>query len=256
MAQGPASLAGAMNDLREADDVLLHLAAARGNLHQVWRSVEELSGYARSAERTLDDLEAETARARLAHDDPRGTAYLRDAGDQMDVLRQRCTLTAATAEEIEQRLQVAKHHLVAAREHLAHFDSAPEADVAGLRTKVEDLGVLVDLAAPLAQAARTHMQQAAQTAAALTSPNPLEADREYTVLRLDRGAQSAGRHVVRAEEAARHLDRTLEYAGAGVARSLGSAEMLAAAAHDRLRAGQQSSPAPNLGGDLPGGPAR
>ena len=81
-----------MNDLREADDVLLHLAAARGNLHQVWRSVEGLRGYARSAERTLDDLEAETARARLTHDDPRGTAYLRDAGDQMDVLRQRCTL--------------------------------------------------------------------------------------------------------------------------------------------------------------------
>ena len=38
-----------MNDPRVADDVLMDLAVARGNLRQIWRSVEELRGCARSA---------------------------------------------------------------------------------------------------------------------------------------------------------------------------------------------------------------
>ena len=245
-----------MNDPRVADDVLMDLAVARGNLRQIWRSVEELRGCARSAERTLEDIDVETAGARLAPEGLRGAAYLRDAGDQMEVLRQRCALGATLAGEIEERLEVAQRHLGAARDRLIGYEDAPETEVAGLRTRIEDLGVLVDLATPLAAAARTHMQEAAHTAAQLTTPSLADADREYAALRLDRGALSAGRLVVRADEAGRHLDRTLEYAGSGASRSLGQAEAVSNAAHARL--GSAAAPQPTslsgLGG--PGGPSR
>ena len=79
-----------MSDPRVADEVTADLAAVRGNLHQVWGLVEELRGYARGAERTIDDVEAETSRVRLSPpQDPRAAAYLRNAGDQLDILRQR-----------------------------------------------------------------------------------------------------------------------------------------------------------------------
>ena len=85
------------------------------------------------------------------------------------------------------------------------------------------------------------MREAAETAAALTSPNLVGSDLQYSAFRVDRGTQTAGRSVVRADESVRHLDRTLESAGAGAARSLGRADLLANSAHDRLLAEQHRS---------------
>ena len=235
-----------MSDPRVADEVLVNLAVVRGNLQQVWRSVDELRAYARGAERALDDVEVETSRARLTTDPAIGAVSLRNAGDQLDVLRQRCALSSSMAEEVEERLGVAKRHVEFARDRLEHYDPGPgnpdaAAALSGLRTQVEDLAVLVDLAIPLAQGARTHMREAAETAAALTSPNLVGSDLQYSAFRVDRGTQTAGRSVVRADESVRHLDRTLESAGAGAARSLGRADLLANSAHDRLLAEQHRS---------------
>lgn len=115
--------------------------------------------------------------------------------------------------------------------------------MAGLRTRIEDLSALVDLAVPLAHAVRRHMQEAAETAAALTLPNRADADQLYAALRVDRGTQDAGRSIVRAEEAVRHLDRTVDMAGVGATRSLGQAGALADAVHERTRLAQLTLPA-------------
>jgi hypothetical protein len=248
-----------MSDPRVADEVTADLAAVRGNLHQVWGLVEELRGYARGAERTIDDVEAETSRVRLSPpQDPRAAAYLRNAGDQLDILRQRCAVGSSLAGDIEERLTSARRHLDSARHRLAGYEDVRPmpggADVSSLTAKVEDLAVLVDLAAPLAKAARTHLKEAAETAAALTSPSLSETERQYVALRIDRGTQVAGRSVVRGEEAARHLDRTLEYAGAGAARSLGHADAVAAAAHAHTGGDGQPAKGPLFGNHA--GPAR
>ena len=63
-----------MSDPRVADEVLVNLAVVRGNLQQVWRSVDELRASARGAESALDDVEVETSRARLTTD-PANTQY-------------------------------------------------------------------------------------------------------------------------------------------------------------------------------------
>ena len=247
-----------MSDPRVADDIMAELAAVRVNLHQVWGLVDGLRGYACGAERTLDDIEAETSRVWLSPQDPLAAAYLRNAGDQLDILRQRCAVGSSMATDIEELLAAARRHLDSARQRLAEYQddhpTRPGADVSGLRTKVEDLGVLVDLATPLANAARTHLTDAAETAAALTRPGLSETDRQYVALRLDRGTQAAGRSVVRGEEAVRHLDRTLEYASAGAARSLGHADAVAAAAHAGTGGGQHANVP--LFGNHAGGPAR
>ena len=126
-----------MSDPRLADDVLLDLAAVRGSLQQVWRAVEELHGCARSAERALDDVEAESSRARLATEDPQ-VAYLAVAGEQMDVLRQRCAFGANLASDIEARLDTAKHQLQAAHRRLADYevvaDGPTAAEVSALKS--------------------------------------------------------------------------------------------------------------------------
>ena len=247
-----------MSDPRVADEVTADLAAVRANLQQVWGLVEELRGYARGAERAIDDVEAETSRVRLSPQDPRAAAYLRNAGDQLDILRQRCAVGSSLAGDIEERLTSARRHLDSARHRLAGYeDDHPTpagADVSSLTAKVEDLAVLVDLAAPLAKAARTHLKEAAETAAALTSPSLSETERQYVALRIDRGTQVAGRSVVRGEEAVRHLDRTLEYAGAGAARSLGHADAVAAAAHAHTGGDGQLAKGPLFGNHA--GPAR
>jgi len=247
-----------MSDPRVADEVTADLAAVRGNLHQVWGLVEELRGYARGAERTIDDVEAETSRVRLSPQDPRAAAHLRNAGDQLDILRQRCAVGSSLAGDIEERLTSARRHLDSARHRLAGYEDVRPmpagADVSSLTAKVEDLAVLVDLAAPLAKAARTHLKEAAETAAALTSPSLSDTERQYVALRIDRGTQVAGRSVVRGEEAVRHLDRTLEYAGAGAARSLGHADAVAAAAHAHTGGDGQPAKGPLFGNHA--GPAR
>lgn len=247
-----------MSDPRVADDITADLAAARVNLHQVWGLVDGLRGYARGAESTLDDIEAEASRVQLSPQDPRAAAYLRNAADQLDILRQRCAVGSSLAGDIEERLAAARHHLDSARQRLAGYDddhpTPPGEDVSSLRTKVEDLGVLVDLATPLANAARTHLTDAAECAAALTRPSLSETEHQYVALRLERGTQAAGRSVVRGEEAVRHLDRTLEYASAGAARSLGHADAVAAAALARTGGGQHANVP--LFGNHAGGPAR
>ena len=111
-----------MSDPRVADDILMNLAVVRGNLQQVWRSVDELRAYARGAERALDDVEVETSRARLTTDPAIGAVSLRNAGDQLDVLRQRCALSSSMAEEVEERLGVAKRHVEFARDRIEHYD--------------------------------------------------------------------------------------------------------------------------------------
>ncbi len=112
----------AVSDPDVADEVISDLAAARRDLQQLFSGVEELRGCARSAERALQDVEDETARARVVPEDHRSAAYLRSAGDQIEVLRQRCALSATVAAEVEQRLVAAKGHLTDARGRLDHYD--------------------------------------------------------------------------------------------------------------------------------------
>ena len=124
-------------------------AAARGKSDQVWRSVEELSGYARSAERTLDDPRPRP------HGHDRRPTILRDglptrrAGAQDGTSRAPPHSPQPPPREIGAETQVAGHHLCCRRARaLAHFDSAPQRrDVAGLcAPRLRTWGA--DLAAP------------------------------------------------------------------------------------------------------------
>lgn len=245
-----------MSDTRVPDEVVTDLAVARGALQQAWRAVEDLRGYARGAERALQDAELETGRAFITTDGVLGAGYLRSAGAQVDVLRQRCALSSELASEIEERLDTAKRHIDAARGRLdvqgqaGGFSPEVAADVASLRAKVDELAGIVALASPLAQAARTYMQQAAGAAADLTTPGLAQGGRD-SVVRIDRGVQSAGRAVARADEATLHLDRTVEYATAGATRSLGHADMLAAAGQ-RLPTAHQHPPGTSTSPPPPG----
>lgn len=99
------------------------------------------------------------------------------------------------------------------------------------------------------------MQGAAEGAASLANPTVTHTDSRHATLRFDLGTQHAVRAVARADEAVRHLDRTVEYASAGVTHSLGHADAIANAAHQRLRRGQQNS-TPMLGPSNPSGPPR
>ncbi|CAN7511484.1 hypothetical protein [Knoellia sp. LjRoot47] len=227
-------------DAQVADDVIGGLAAARGNLQHVWRGVEELQVAARGAERALDDVECETAAARMADDGWRGTAYLETAGAQMDVVRKRCADSSSLAAELIERLEAAKSHLTWARQRLEAFSLAQHSPtVAELRTQVEELTSVVDLATPLAQAVQSHMHGAAATAVAATTAREAYENHQQATLRVDRGLHEAGREVARADEAVRHLDRAVELAVTGAGRSLGRAEGVANSAHDRLRAAQR-----------------
>lgn len=244
-----------MTDVDLVDDILGGLAAARGRLEQVWHDVEELKGLGRSAERAIDDVDYETTRARAATEDAVGVLYLRNAGDQMDLVRRRCADSAALAGEIERRLESVNAFLEATRQQLAGLDDAvlegalPSAEVRDLRARVEDLADLVDLATPIAQAARTHMDEAASIAATLTAPSLSAEDRQHTTSLVDIGLRNASRGILRADEAARHLDRTVEQAMTGAGRSVGRAELVAAAARDRLRSAQRhESPRPASAG--------
>lgn len=227
-------------DAQVAQDVIGGLAAARGNLQQVWRGVEELRVSARCAERALDDVELETAAARMEGEDWRGVALLETAGAQMDVVRKRCADSSSAAGELIERLEAAKGHLTWARQRIEAFSLAAHSPtVAELRTEVEDLTAVVDLATPLAQAVQHHMQGAAGTAVSASTARGAYENHQQATLRVDRGLNGAGREVARADEAARHLDRAVELAVTGAGRSLGRAESVADAAHDRLRAAQR-----------------
>lgn len=236
-----------MNDPRVLNDVLMDLAVVRGNLQHAWRSVDELHQHARGAERALEDVETETSRARFAPEEGQGIAYLRSAGDQLSVLRQRCSLSMNTAEDIEQLLAIAKHHTERARARLEHYQPDPNSpsdveNLATLRAKTEDLVVLVDLATPLAHSARAHLTSAAATAASLSNSALAEPDHQYLALKMDRGTLDASRSVAHADEAVRGLDRTLGHADASTRNLLGRIDTLAIDARARLRAGQQNPP--------------
>ena len=234
-----------MTDAELVDDILGGLAAARGRLEQVWHDVEDLKGLGRSAERAIDDVEGETTRARTTTEDNVGVLHLRNAGEQMDVVRRRCADSAVLAGEIERRLESVHAFLEVARHQLAGLDDAglegalPLGEVGDLRARVEDLADLVDLATPIAQAARTHMDEAAAIAAALTAPSLSAEDRQHTTALVDIGLRNASRGVFRADEAARHLDRAVEQAMTGAGRSVGRAEVVAATARERLRSAQE-----------------
>jgi hypothetical protein len=150
-----------------------------------------------------------------------------------------------TAAEIEDHLDLARHHVDAASHLIDELEQTltgppPGAVQAGaLRTTVEDLTGLIELAAPLAQAARVHMRAAAEAASQPQRPSlGGRAVRLRVALQLDAGVQSAGRAVARTAEVSRHLARTVEHAAAGANRSLGYIDQIAAA-HDRLRSAPQ-----------------
>lgn len=218
-------------------DVVTNLALARGSIQQAWDLVDQARTYAGGAEQALQDAEAETTRARMAPGGPLGASYLSRAGVQLDVLRQRCTLTANLAGQVEERLDTARGHVDLAREHLNALEQGPDlargeaATLPGLHASVEAIREFLDLAARLAQATRRHLEQAAETANLLMTPSLADDAREHAVLRIDRAVQTAGRSVARAEEAARHLQRGVEYADTGTARSLTHADALANPTH-------------------------
>jgi hypothetical protein len=215
------------------DDVMAELASARGPIQQAWHLVDEARTYAAGAQRALEDAEAETTRARMAPEAPLGAGYLSRAGVQLDVLRQRCTLTANVAGRIEELLDAAQSHVRLAKERLGAREQASDlapADAAaasGLHASVDALTELLDLTTRLAQSTRRHLERAAETATLTMTPSLAPDVRDVAITSVDRGVQSAGRSVARADEAARHLQRGVEYTDTSTARSQAHADALA-----------------------------
>lgn len=226
-------------------EIQTRLAAASTTLRHAWWGVDELGVRARRVEQAVDEAGADATRARVVSEEPQHGAYLVTASERLDEARLQCTVVARTAAEIEDHLGLARHHVDAASHLIDELEQTqgeplPVAVQAGaLRTKVEDLAGLIELAAPLAQAARVHMRAAAEAESLPERPSLDEqAVRLRVALQLDAGVQSAGRAVARTDEVSRHLARTVEHASAGANRSLGYIDQIAAAS-DRLRSAQQ-----------------
>lgn len=226
-------------------EIQTRLAAASTTLRDAWWGVDELGVRARRVEQAVDEAGADATRARVVSEEPQHETYLVTASERLDEARLQCTVVARTAAEIVDHLGLARHHVDAASHLIDELEQTqgealPVAVQAGaLRTKVENLAGLIELAAPLAQAARVHMRAAGEAASPPQGPSRDEqAVRLRVALQLDAGVQSAGRAVARTDEVSRHLARTLEHASAGANRSLGYVDQIAAAS-DRLRSAQQ-----------------
>jgi hypothetical protein len=234
------------------DDVVMSLVAARANVNDAWGTLDELRDFASSAERALQDAETEVARASLSpYPEPVGGYHTNGhAGQQMDVLRQRCALAGDLTAQIAERLDTARQHIDWGRARLERYDRGPDlspdeaAAIPSLRTRLDALSGLVDLARPLAHAARTHMQEAAEAAGGLVTPAPDEHDRQAAVDRFYGSVHAAGHSLARADEASRH-------------RSVGYADSVAEPAHQRLRNAQHGQQPSSTGQPTPMfGPAR
>lgn len=250
-----------MSDQRAADEILRNLTVARGHVQHAWNTIGELRGYARSAEQAVEDAYEQTARAQLAPSQEHRIAHLATADGQLDFVRQRCAVTAKLAGEIQDWLDLAGRHVDAARAGLddygrgAEAGGATAADLASLRAGIDTLAGLVELATPLAEAARTHMDAAAQAAAAHTGKQ-MDNHWDDMVLRFEHGVQVAGRAVARGDEASRHLDRTVGHVDARAGHTVREAGAVAAAAEERLRSTQYRTPSPGPSGPTASGPVR
>ena len=256
------SVMATMSDPRAADEVLRNLTVARGHVQHAWNTIGELRGCARSAEQAVEDAHEQTARAQFAPSQEHRIAHLATADGQLDFVRQRCAVTAKLAGEIRDWLDLAGRHVDAARAGLDDYgrgedtDGATAADLASLRAGVDNLAGLVELATPLAEAARTHMDAAAQAAAAHTTGKQMDNYWDGMVLRVEHGVQVAGRAVARGDEASRHLDRTVGHVDARAGHTVRDAGAVAAAAEERLRSTQYRTPWSGPSGPTASGPVR
>ncbi len=251
-----------MNDPRAPEEALRNLTVARTHVQQAWNLVGELRGYARGAEQAVEDAQDQSARARLAPDEEYSSAHLASAGQQLELVRVRCALTSSLASEIQDRLELAQRHVVAAREGLDDYERAGDlpagaaAELASLRVGLDNLSVLVELAAPLAEAARTHMGAAVQAAAAPATSNRADTYWESMAVQVDHGVHAAGRAVARGDEASRHLDRTVGHVDARAGRAMRDAGAVVATAVERLRSAQHRTPVAGPPGPSAPGPTR
>ena len=182
-----------MSDPGAPEEVLRNVTVARTHVQQAWNLVGELRGYARGAEQAVEDAQDQSARARLAPGEEYSSAHLASAGQQLELVRVRCALTSSLASEIQDRLELAQRHVAVAQGGLDDYERAGDlpagaaAELASLRAGLDNLSVLVELATPLAEAARTHMGAAAQAAAAPATSNRADTYWESMAVQSTRG---------------------------------------------------------------------
>lgn len=237
-----------------ADQVMGLLAAARASIGRATSTAEDVRRYAGSAERALDDVEAEHARFSMVPHGSLGVSHLTATIREVEVLRSRSAVSASTALEVQEELEAAREQVEGARRILngrAPGTVTASREMGELRAQLDHLAGVLDLASPLAAAATEHLTSASQIATRIATHSIAEDQREAVVAGVGVSLSAAVRELARGEVTARHLDHTMGYVTTTAGRALAGADAFSGAAHDTSR-----SPHAPAGSDLGPGMSR
>ncbi|WP_338752281.1 hypothetical protein [Janibacter alittae] len=229
--QGPDGIHAARDAL---EDAALSIRRARLDLQDMHEQVS-------AASRALSDVERQVR-----------SGEREDASEDMNRVARRSQEAADLGITVATRLRNADQHIAEAQDHVGRIDtsglSAQEsADVASLRARVDSYGKAVQLAGPMATAASEHLYGASHLAARAAQYDFSEVAPSEA---LDAGSVAPVAHDLgRAQEAERHLGRTVELADDVGQKSLDSAQMAQADTRalfeaDRLSRGASDGQAP------------
>lgn len=203
-----------LDDVHAARDALEEAAVS---IRRARLDLQDMHQHVSAASRTLSDVERQVR-----------SGAREDASEDMSRVARRSQEAADLGITVATQLRNADQHIADAQDHAGRIDTsglnAQEAgDVADLRARVDAYGQAVQLAGPMATAASEYLYGASHLATRaawydLSEVAPSEA--------LDVGSVApVARDLGRAQEAERHLGRTVELADDVGQKSLDSAQM-------------------------------